>query len=307
MLLYCVLFFLHFSYALQIEDLIVDLPNGALQGRKEYSQRGITFYAFQQIPYAKPPVGELRFREPQPAEGWTGIRDATDNDKVCFQVSNTWDVNITSFQQEDCLYLNVYTPKYPSAKASLPVMFYIFGGGFSNGGNHINYFGPHYLMEHEVIVVVANYRVGPFGFLSTGDTVIPGNFGLKDQQMALRWVKENIEYFGGNPDKVTIFGQSAGGSSVSLQLMSKKSEGLFGAAIAMSGSSINPWVYQRDFKTITSRLLSNLDTNINVSASSADILRILKTFPAEDINKAALEFIWMFRLIRWLMAPSLLL
>nr|XP_023018319.1 cholinesterase-like [Leptinotarsa decemlineata] len=208
-----------------VADILVTIPNGKLRGRKEYSQRGISFYAFQQIPYAKPPVGELRFREPLPPNNWNGILDATYNDKSCVQFFNNYVPNISHFESEDCLYLNVYTPQYPSTNLSLPVMYFIHGGSFLIGAANFEYTGPHYLLESGVIVVTVNYRLGAFGFLTTGDEIIPGNYGLKDQQMGLKWVQKNIKYFGGDPEKVTIFGQSAGASSVGFQMMSKGSKG----------------------------------------------------------------------------------
>lgn len=121
-------------------------------------------------------------------------------------------------------------------------MVYIHGGGFFAGGASPSIIGPEYFMDtRRVILVTFQYRLGVFGFLSTGDEVAPGNFGLKDQVMALRWVKHNIAYFGGNPDLVTIFGQSAGGASVHMHMISPMSDGLFSRAIVMSGNAIAPW------------------------------------------------------------------
>ncbi|KAG5867332.1 hypothetical protein JTB14_023061 [Gonioctena quinquepunctata] len=247
------------------EDILVTIPQGTLRGRQEYSQRGISFYAFQQIPFAKPPVGEFRFREPQSPDKWEGILDATYNDKSCWQFGNSYNANISSYENEDCLYLNVYTPQYPTAGKDLPVMYHIFGGGFLNGAANFDYAGPHYLLESDVIVVTVNYRVGVLGFLSTGDTAIPGNYGLKDQQMGLKWVQENIRYFGGDPKKVTIFGQSAGASGVAYQIMSKKSEGLFRAAIP--GGSSRPWSY-KDHRELAFKVGAALGRNFDQNSES---------------------------------------
>lgn len=107
------------------------------------------------------------------------------------------------------------------------VMIWIYGGGFVSGDSTKDNYGPEFLIEENIVLVTFNYRLGPMGFLSTGDDVMPGNYGLKDQNLALRWVQENIAYFGGDPDKVTIFGQSAGAASVALHLLSKKSAGKF--------------------------------------------------------------------------------
>nr|AIY68358.1 esterase [Leptinotarsa decemlineata] len=272
-----------------VADILVTIPNGKLRGRKEYSQRGISFYAFQQIPYAKPPVGELRFREPLPPDNWNGILDATYNDKSCIQFSNYYNANISNYENEDCLYINVYTPEFPSTNLSLPVMYFIYGGGFLNGAANFEYAGPHYLLESGVIVVTVNYRVGAFGFLATGDKIIPGNYGLKDQQMGLKWVQKNIKYFGGDPEKVTIFGQSAGGSSVAFQVMSKGSKGLFRAAIAQSGSNIVPWAYQRSYKTLAFKIGAALGKPLNEDTDSDKLLAFLRTIPAKQLNTVSTQ------------------
>ncbi|XP_065075921.1 juvenile hormone esterase-like isoform X2 [Ochlerotatus camptorhynchus] len=146
---------------------------------------------------------------------------------------------------EDCLYLNVYRPKgQNTSKAALPVMVYIHGGGYFSGSTSSGIVGPEYFMDTKrVILVTFQYRLGVFGFLATGDEMAPGNFGLKDQTMALQWVKKNIDRFGGSSTLVTIFGQSAGAGSVHMHMMSPMSEGLFARAIIMSGSAIAPWNY----------------------------------------------------------------
>ena len=137
------------------------------------------------------------------------------------------------------MYLDVYTP---NASLNLPVLVYIHGGAYL-GGTAIT-FNSDILALFGVVVVVIQYRLGPFGFLTTGDSAAPGNYGMLDQVQALKWVKENIEHFGGDPSKVTIFGQSAGGSSVGLHLLSPLSEGLFHQAIAESGVDLNPFAIQ---------------------------------------------------------------
>nr|XP_023023448.1 venom carboxylesterase-6-like [Leptinotarsa decemlineata] len=165
MLLISVLLFFSSILFSRADDVLVTIPNGKIKGRKEYSLRGISFFAFQQIPFAKPPVGNLRFQDPQPVENWKGTLDASKNKQIlCFQQSNMYKiVNMSAVEYEDCLYLNVYTPLNPSSNANLPVLFYIYGGGFVNGASDFDFFGPHYLMESGVIVVTANYRVGAFG------------------------------------------------------------------------------------------------------------------------------------------------
>ncbi|CAG9861805.1 unnamed protein product [Phyllotreta striolata] len=273
--------------ALAKAGILVKIPDGRLRGRIEHSSRNISFFAFQQIPYAKPPIGKLRFKDPIPVDKWNGVLDATKNTKFCYQQTNLYNVqNLSRFENEDCLYLNVYTPVDPSSNASLPVMFYIYGGGFVSGASNFEFFGPHYLMENGVVVVTINYRVGPFGFISTGDAVIPGNFGLKDQLLGLHWVRDNIAYFGGDPNKVTIFGQSAGGASVGFHLISRKSKGLFRAAISQSASILSPWAYQRIYKALAYRVAFYIDNNFDKASTSEELLKFLQDAPASEINKA---------------------
>ncbi|KAJ4446940.1 hypothetical protein ANN_13642 [Periplaneta americana] len=207
----------------------VDLPHGRLQGHLLLSRKGREIFSFQGIPYAKPPVGELRFQPPQPPEPWTDVLKATKEGPDCIQ--RPFPEAPTSPElvgDEDCLYLNVYTPQLPEAGGAtelLPVMFWIHGGAWMAGSGSTDLYGPQYLLDKEIVLVTINYRLGPLGFLSTGDEVCPGNNGLKDQVAALRWVRDNIAAFGGNPDSVTIFGESAGGANVHYHVLSKASRG----------------------------------------------------------------------------------
>nr|WCC58164.1 carboxylesterase [Pharsalia antennata] len=268
------------------EDILVTLPNGQVRGRKEVSARDATFYAFQQIPYAKPPVGKLRLQPPEPAESWEGVLDATVSNKICYQDTN----NINAIPTEDCLYVNVYTPVEPSAGASLPVIVYIHGGGFVSGDALFTTRGPHYFMEYRVVIVTINYRVGPFGFLSTGDRVIPGNYGLKDQNLGLKWVQDNVKYFGGNPDEVTIFGGSAGGASVTYHMLSAQSKGLFRGAISSSGSALCPWAYQRNYRSIAYRMAVAIDPSLSPDATSEELLQLFQEATAQQIAEASRIF-----------------
>ncbi|XP_039452079.1 juvenile hormone esterase-like [Culex pipiens pallens] len=222
----------------------VCIDDGCLRGKTMEGYQAGPFNAFIGIPYAKPPTEELRFSNPVRNEPWKRgiVYNATEDKPMCVQ-KNDLLPNAKVSGDEDCLYLNVYQPMvHSSSKTPLPVMVYIHGGGFFAGGASPSIIGPEYFMDtRRVILVTFQYRLGVFGFLSTGDEVAPGNFGLKDQVMALRWVKHNIAYFGGNPDLVTIFGQSAGGASVHMHMISLMSDGLFSRAIVMSGNAIAPW------------------------------------------------------------------
>uniref|UniRef100_A0A4W4HC30 Carboxylic ester hydrolase n=1 Tax=Electrophorus electricus TaxID=8005 RepID=A0A4W4HC30_ELEEL len=194
-------------------------------------------YSYLGVPFAKPPVGPLRLAPPQPTEAWDGVRDAT---KQPYMYENTdTTVNFLQFKiflvSEDCLYLNIYTPSKPGEFAKLPVMFWIHGGGLFLGSASSD--GQVLAAYQNVVVVLIQYRLGLLGFFSTGDEHAPGNYGLLDQVAALQWVQENIHSFGGDPGSVTIFGESAGGVSVSLQILSPLSAGLYRYAIAESGTA----------------------------------------------------------------------
>uniref|UniRef100_A0A6P7G416 Carboxylic ester hydrolase n=1 Tax=Diabrotica virgifera virgifera TaxID=50390 RepID=A0A6P7G416_DIAVI len=221
-------FFLSVHFIFKVycdDDLIVTLPNGQIRGITVTPPVTIdlTYYAFLGVPFAAPPIGELRFKPPQPANNWDGILEANNSKISCYQTDKDDD-----YQTEDCLHLNVYTPNNPSSGKKTPVLVFIYGGTFVHG--HANYDPKSvaFLMRENITVVTFNYRVGPFGFLSTADTVVPGNMGLKDQQFVLKWMQNNIHLFGGDKAKVTIMGQSAGAASVTYQVLSPGSAGLLG-------------------------------------------------------------------------------
>ncbi|MCV7084579.1 carboxylesterase/lipase family protein [Mycolicibacter hiberniae] len=184
---------------------------------------------FQGVPYAAPPVGPLRWQPPAPMPAWPGVREAVRRGPWCIQ-PDAGDADPTS---EDCLTLNVWTPT-GSAAEPLPVMVWIHGGSFMRGAGDI-YHAQRLAVRGRIVVVTVNYRLGALGFLADPALGDPGNYGLADQQAALRWVRDNIDAFGGDPDKVTIAGESAGGMSVCDHLAAPESAGLFRAAIIQSG------------------------------------------------------------------------
>jgi para-nitrobenzyl esterase len=209
--------------------LVVRTADGQIRGKKA---GGADDYLG--IPYAAPPVGRLRWRPPQPPARWSGVRAATQFAPHCPQSAGVFGRASTS---EDCLYLNVFTPAGRRARG-LPVMVWIHGGAFVAGES--DDYDPSELVADGVIVVTLNYRLGALGFLADPALAdhpggAAGDYGLMDQQAALRWVQRNISSFGGNPRNVTIFGESAGGQSVLLQLTSPGARGLFAKAIAESG------------------------------------------------------------------------
>lgn len=213
-------------------DVIVDSPAGKLKGSLLKTKSGKEILSFRGIPYAESPLGPLRFKEPKPKPKWDGILDATKEGFSCPQPPKVLyrDLNIT----EDCLIINVYTK---SLTGSAPVFFYIYPGGYYLGTSSSVHYGPSILLEQDVVLVTFNYRIGVLGFASTGTADSHGNFGLKDQILALKWVQTNIASFGGNPNSVMIFGSSAGAMSTTLLYVSPMAKGLFHSAIALSGSA----------------------------------------------------------------------
>jgi len=200
--------------------------------------------AFRAIPYAAPPVGALRWRAPAAPKAWSGVRDASAFGPVCPQPPVNWAGHDLDRQSEDCLTLNVWTPKLGSL-ARLPVMVWFHGGGYTNGsGSQATYEGTK-LARRGVVIVTVNYRLGALGFLAhpalTAESPLhtSGNYGLLDQIAALKWVRANIARFGGNPNNVTILGQSAGGGSAMLLTVSPLGRGLFQKAIFESGAALN--------------------------------------------------------------------
>ncbi|XP_072386232.1 juvenile hormone esterase-like [Diabrotica undecimpunctata] len=258
------------------DDLIVELDNlGKIRGHILQSSEGNDFYAFQEIPYAEPPVGKLRFRPPQPHRPWDGVLNATENKKICTQKP---DPNST----EDCLVLNVYTPVKPSSNNSLPVFFWIPGGAFVTGSGSIVQYNPKLLIDYDIIVVTINYRLGAFGFLTTLDENIPGNLGLKDQHLALKWTHDNIHKFGGDPKKITVSGESAGSMSVGFHLLSRLSKGLFRSVIQQSGSSISGVFYPTNDRELAFEFGKALNSSFT-STESSDLLELLQQANYSDL------------------------
>lgn len=202
-------------------------------------------WVYRGIPFAAPPVGELRWREPQPVEPWDEILVCEEFGPACPQPASDWtgmlDVGETD---EDCLYLNVWTPA-GSPEERLPVMVWIHGGAYVSGAASLPIYDGHNLAEKGVVVVTVNYRLGALGFMAhpllsaESPHGVSGNYGLLDQVAALEWVRDNVEVFGGDPDAVTVFGESAGGMSILNLMCSPLAEGLFGRAIVQSGPMLD--------------------------------------------------------------------
>jgi para-nitrobenzyl esterase len=216
----------------------IKLETGLLQGTVE---DGIAIY--RGIPYAAPPVGDLRWRPPQPALRWEGVRLATEYGRACMQTNPA--IKNLPPPSEDCLFVNIWTPSTRSNQ-HLPVMVWIHGGGFTAGTPAEQLYHGEWLAKKGVVVVSVGYRLGVFGFLALpelsaeSDHHVSGNYGLLDMIAGLEWVQKNIAVFGGDPKRVTIFGESAGAIAVSQLCASPLAKGLFQAAISESGGSFGP-------------------------------------------------------------------
>jgi para-nitrobenzyl esterase len=218
----------------------VQTAAGLVEGVNEQGVR-----VYKGIPFAAPPVGDFRWRDPQPVVPWTGVREARSFAPICPQMSESLPGAPSEPKSEDCLYLNVWAPA-TTAKAKVPVMVWIYGGGWTSGSPSIpNYWGDR-LAKRGVILVTIAYRVGALGFFSLpalsaeSPHHTSGNYGLLDQIAALKWVHANIDAFGGDAHRVTIFGQSAGSMSVSILMCSPLAKGLFQRAIGESGGTFEP-------------------------------------------------------------------
>ncbi|XP_017718750.1 PREDICTED: liver carboxylesterase 1-like [Rhinopithecus bieti] len=235
---------------------VVDTVQGKVLG-KFVSLEGFAqpVAVFLGIPFAKPPLGPLRFTPPQPAEPWSFVKNATSYPPMCSQDAMAGQVlselftnrkeNIPLKVSEDCLYLNIYTPADLTKKNRLPVMVWIHGGGLMVGAAS-TYDGQVLAAHENVVVVTIQYRLGIWGFFSTGDEHSRGNWGHLDQLAALHWVQDNIARFGGNPGSVTIFGESAGGESVSVLVLSPLAKNLFHRAISESGVALTAVLVKKD-------------------------------------------------------------
>ncbi|XP_051057468.1 carboxylesterase 4A isoform X2 [Phodopus roborovskii] len=278
--------------ALHTNEPLVVTKHGILQGKQTHVGN-ITIQVFLGVPFSKPPVGARRFAPPEPPQPWNGIRDATTYPPSCLQ--ETWG-QVTSMYlstrkqykwlhfSEDCLYLNVYAPVLAPGDPLLPVMVWFPGGAFLVGSAS-TYEGSELAAREKVVLVFLQYRLGILGFLSTGDSQARGNWGLLDQIAALHWVQENIEAFGGNPDSVTLFGQSAGAMSVSGMLMSPLAQGLFHRAISQSGTAILKAFITPDPLSVAKKVAHMAGCNHNNTRIMVECLRALSGDEVMHVSK----------------------
>eukprot|EP00095_Tigriopus_kingsejongensis_P006002 maker-scaffold505_size153196-snap-gene-0.26 protein:Tk06002 transcript:maker-scaffold505_size153196-snap-gene-0.26-mRNA-1 annotation:"ace1 type acetylcholinesterase" len=238
----------HTATAYISDDLVVETNKGKIRGVTLKSATNKDVDVWYGIPYAQPPIGNLRFRHPRPIDAWPGIKETTKLPNSCVQIYDTafpgffgsemWNANTPL--SEDCLYINVAVPRPHPKNSAVLVWFY--GGGYYSGSSTLDVYDMRVLASEENIILVSfQYRVASLGFLFFDTEDVPGNAAMFDQIMAMQWIKDNIAHFGGNPDNITLFGESAGATSVSLHLLSPLSRNLFSQAIMQSATAVVPW------------------------------------------------------------------
>jgi para-nitrobenzyl esterase len=255
---------------------IVNTASGTVQGFLDGGVR-----KWLGIPYAAPPLGELRFAPPKPAAQWSGVLQCNAEQEICPQL----DVDGFFVGNEDCLYLDVYTPENVTSDAALPVMVWIYGGGLTLGDKYFwgMYDATNLVIEHGHVHVAMNYRLNAFGFLALQALLdedpnhTTGNYGFQDQRLALQWIQQNIASFGGDPTRVTIFGESAGAMSVCSHLTSPLSKGLFSGAIMESGNCQADGFYPTLEQSITFGYEWSVSTGCTQNSSMLSCLRSLST------------------------------
>ena len=251
---------------------LINTKSGPVQGFATNST-----VAFLGIPYAKAPVGELRFESPFPNDPWTEVLNATEFSAGCPQDCQLPEIMCPLKQSEDCLYLNVYTPDKEPPEEGWPVYVFIHGGAFQNGEAGTFAYVGFGFAQNDVILVAMNYRLGAFGFLNYGD--IEGNYGFQDQIRALQWVQDNIGSFGGDNTRVTLGGESAGAVSVMCHLVSPLSQGLFSKAIIESSPLALPFSKKKD-----NRFYSKF-VSLSNCKDSKDVKTCLRALSSESIVK----------------------
>ena len=248
--------------------------------------------AFKGVPFAQPPVGDLRWRDPAPVKPWTGVRDALEFGPPCTQqvqtVNEFLDAKATERSQEDCLYLNVWTAEWP-VQSPKPVMVWLYTGGNAAGTTSAEYTDGGALARRGVVVVSVGYRLGILGFFvhpglsAESPHRTSGNYGVLDQLAALKWVRDNISRFGGDPGNVTLFGQSAGGIDTGFLAVSPLAKGLFHRAIQESGSPVHVIGSLKDTEAAGVKFA----TGLKAPAEPAAAVKFLRALPGAEVQKAA--------------------
>jgi para-nitrobenzyl esterase len=273
-------------------DPTVQVTGGQIRGRALKAGA-----VFKGIPFAAAPVGDLRWKPPMPVKPWRSVRDAGEYGATCAQIDANWNKTAAAKGKEDCLFLNVWAPDWPS-KSKKPVMFWIHGGG-NMGGSALGAggieppFDGESLSRHGVVVITVQYRLGLLGFLAhpkltaESPNQASGNYAVMDLIAALKWVKENVSKFGGDPANVTVFGQSAGGHDTGLLLVSPLSEGLFARAIEESGTVVGN---AKLTPTLAEAEKAGLAFAAKMGAPPQGALAYMRKLPAEEVLKASPEY-----------------
>ncbi|XP_047486773.1 acetylcholinesterase-like [Penaeus chinensis] len=281
------------------DALVVQTKTGLVRGFRE-KVLGEYVDVFLGIPFAKPPLGDLRFKKPVPIDPWHGIFDATTLPKSCiqeayasfpgFEGEEMWNPNTEL--SEDCLYLNLWVPaslREPGAKPA-EVLVWIYGGGYMAGTSTLEvYDGDLMAVANNFIVASMQYRVGAFGYIYLDIDEAPGNQGMYDQALAMKWIKDNAPYFGGNPERITLFGESAGASSAAFHLLSPVSIDLFDKVILQSGVPNNPWAIMSADKAYDIALKLVDDCKCNSSLVAEDPSRVMECMRRVDAASISIE------------------
>lgn len=266
------------------QSIYVQTPFGSIRGTTLKSRRGHDYYAFRGVPYAQAPTNNLRWKPPVPIKPWYGEFDATSDGPACFSPQRSG--LPVEPMSEDCLRLNIYTPALPvnvSVAYDLrPVLVHIHGGGFVFLSGTMRSYDPIYFMESDIVVVTFNYRLNVLGFLSADNDVVPGNVGMLDQILLLKWIQSNIHYFGGDKSQVTLSGHSAGAMAVVAHLASPLSQGFFHRAIAMSGSFTFHWDIPHHRLKIVEKLGQHFKCN---TTNTSEIIECLRKIPVDEISE----------------------
>ncbi|CAG7786053.1 unnamed protein product [Allacma fusca] len=261
----------------------VQTEEGILQGIVKRSRDKREYLAFEGIRFVEKPE---RFKLASTLKSWDGVRNATQEGDPCPQMYFGEGGIMGPFGKEDCLFLDVHTP-HKNEGALLPVMVWIHGGAFLFGS--AKEYDGEYFMDEDIVLVKFNYRVGVFGFLYNEDDSIPGNLGLKDQLQALKWIKRNIHHFGGDPSRVTIFGESAGATSVHFHMLSELSKGIFHGAIAQSGSANMPWTLNPHPRFHAKRYAAEMKCP---DTPTSEMVACLSKLDPHDMVEAQLKQLW---------------
>ncbi|XP_047536540.1 esterase E4-like [Vanessa atalanta] len=245
----------------------VKLKQGELSGKEEFTYiKEQKFYSFNGIPYAEPPVGELRFKPPVSHNGWENIYEAHTNKPTCIQYNSKMRIgDIGMSGSEDCLYISVFTP---NLEGSAPVIVFDYNDNFGASFNGTETYSPDFFIEENIVIVTISHRLGLLGYLSTGDDVIPGNAGLRDFIMGLNWIQNNIHEFGGDPNSVTLMGNRGGAVITDILLHSPKAKKLFSGVIMQSGTALEPLFLSDQYR----ERAFDLGNVLNITANDSETL-----------------------------------